>query len=913
MRAKPLLSPSLFTFFALAGLTSPALAQQPPPWPPTGPTPAQPPTAQPPAAPPPDAPPGAPAAPPPEAASAPPPGDPNQAGWGFAFGANSNAPAPTPAAPKDEWARRDANLHEMLTVSGSTGLLRVANATSAPVGTFRLQVLWDYFSATGFLCKGSTPCTTQREDEANHFGATFAASATVTRFLEGYVAIRSFANGNNQGSPELLQVLGDTTLGAKVFLPTAPNRMFNVGADLQLLLLNGSGGVGLNGDSTSFRGRIVSTFDFRKEGGGIPLLAHLNIGYRLDNSGKIVEATEERRGRNRITRIERFGLGINRVDLAEMGVALEGVFEPGQKIRSVRPFAEYTVDVPVNRQDYACRQGRIYPGENCLANASEFGTTPSRFSLGVRVNPFLKGLVVTGALDIGVSGHKKFIEEVAPQAPWTLWWGVGYAFDVVERPPVIKEAPPVERVVTLPPPPQYLVSGLVHEAGNQQGIANAIVLFDGRDATGFVTDSTGRFKTSNLEPGTYTFRIKADGYKEGTCSVTVTAVAPATTPVPSADPMAPPPPPVAGAPMPPPSLPASAPSGNVSEIDCALEALPRLGTISGRVTDGEGGSGVSGVAVKLVDGSGKERSATTDGSGAFRFTDLVPGAYKINTTSETHLGGMGQADVKAREDAKVSISIVKRPKNPQVTIGKRELIIKQQVHFETGSAKIMSDSDVLLQEIADVLSRNPKILRLEIQGHTDNQGTPAINKTLSEQRAQAVRDRLVSLGVSSGRLEARGYGSERPLVPNVTANNRARNRRVALVILEQDKLPRRAPRGVARVLRRLDLPRSSPRGHRPRGGLRGFCRATFLGRPGGERPGGERSGRLGGGASGGLVGACRGCGGLLGVAATCDDPDRDGAGGEALRAGRAEQGSPRPGERGSHHPGAQALRGHPAG
>jgi outer membrane protein OmpA-like peptidoglycan-associated protein len=365
--------------------------------------------------------------------------------------------------------------------------------------------------------------------------------------------------------------------------------------------------------------------------------------------------------------------------------------------------------------------------------------------------------------------------------------------------------------------------------------------------------------------------------------------------------------------MPPPNAPA--PGGNVSEIDCALEALPRLGTISGRVTDGEGGSGVNGVTVKLIDGSGKERSATTDGSGAFRFADLVPGAYKINTTSETHLGGMGQTDVKAREDAKVSISIVKRPKNPQVTIGKRELIIKQQVHFETGSAKIMSDSDVLLQEIADVLSRNPKIRRLEIQGHTDNQGTPAINKTLSEQRAQAVRDRLVSLGVNSGRLEARGYGSERPLVPNVTANNRARNRRVALVILEQDKLPRRAPRGVARGLRGLDLPRSSPRGHRPRGGLRGFCRAAPFGRPGRKRSG--RSGRLDDGAPGGLLCACRGLlgarRGLVGVATTRDDPDRDGAGGEALPAGRAEQGAPRPGERGPHHSGAQALRGHPAG
>jgi outer membrane protein OmpA-like peptidoglycan-associated protein len=672
----------------------------------------------------------------------------------------------------------------MLTIGGSTGLLRVANATSAPVGTFRLQVLWDYFSTSSFLCKSGTPCPTQKDDEATHFGATFAASATVTSFLEGYVAIRSFANSNDQGKPELLQVLGDTTLGAKVFLPTAPYRMFNVGADLQLLLLNGSGGVGVDGGSTSFRGRAVSTFDFRKEDGGIPLLAHLNVGYRLDNSGKIVEPTEEKRGRNRITRIERFGLGINRVDLAEIGVALEGVFAPGEKIRAVRPFVEYTVDIPVNRQDYACRQSRIFPGEDCLAKASNFDVTPSRLSLGVRVNPFLKGLMVTGAFDIGISGHRKFIEEVAPQAPWTLWWGVGYAFDTVEPPPVIKEAPPVERVVTLPPPPQYFVSGVVHEAGSQQGISSAIVHFDGRDMTGLVTDTSGRFKTGNLEPGTYTFRVKADGYKEGTCSVTVSANA---APPGAA---APPPPPMPGDPAAPPAPPAAPPTagaGGVTEVDCALEALPKLGSIGGSVVDAEGGSGVSGATVTLTDGAGKERTSYTDGGGRFQFKDLPPGSYKLNSSSETYMGGLGQADVKPREEARVTISVNKRPKNPKVTVGKREIIIKQQVHFETGSAKIMSDSDVLLQEIADVLVRTPSIRRLEIQGHTDNQGTPAINKTLSEQRAQAVRDRLVSLGVKSDRLEAHGYGSERPLVPNVTAGNRARNRRVALVILEQDK------------------------------------------------------------------------------------------------------------------------------
>jgi hypothetical protein len=60
------------------------------------------------------------------------------------------------------------------------------------------------------------------------------------------------------------------------------------------------------------------------------------------------------------------------------------------------------------------------------------------------------------------------------------------------------------------------------------------------------------------------------------------------------------------------------------------------------------------------------------------------------------------------------------------------------------------------------------------------------NKTLSEQRAESVKQWLVDHGVSPDRLVAAGYGQSKPLVPNVTAANKARNRRVQFVILEQD-------------------------------------------------------------------------------------------------------------------------------
>jgi outer membrane protein OmpA-like peptidoglycan-associated protein len=71
---------------------------------------------------------------------------------------------------------------------------------------------------------------------------------------------------------------------------------------------------------------------------------------------------------------------------------------------------------------------------------------------------------------------------------------------------------------------------------------------------------------------------------------------------------------------------------------------------------------------------------------------------------------------------------------------------------------------------------------VEIQGHTDDSGTPDHNKELSEARANAVLTWLVAHGIDPARLSAHGYGQERPISPNVSPQSRARNRRVQFMI-----------------------------------------------------------------------------------------------------------------------------------
>ncbi len=74
-------------------------------------------------------------------------------------------------------------------------------------------------------------------------------------------------------------------------------------------------------------------------------------------------------------------------------------------------------------------------------------------------------------------------------------------------------------------------------------------------------------------------------------------------------------------------------------------------------------------------------------------------------------------------------------------------------------------------------------LKIEIQGHTDNVGGLEVNQTLSEKRANAVKQALVSRGIEEGRIRTRGFGLTMPLASNDTEEGRAKNRRTQFVIL----------------------------------------------------------------------------------------------------------------------------------
>ncbi|MDH3588281.1 MAG: OmpA family protein [Gammaproteobacteria bacterium] len=104
----------------------------------------------------------------------------------------------------------------------------------------------------------------------------------------------------------------------------------------------------------------------------------------------------------------------------------------------------------------------------------------------------------------------------------------------------------------------------------------------------------------------------------------------------------------------------------------------------------------------------------------------------------------------------------------------------RRILFATASNELTADSLRLLDDLAIIL-KTCSGTRINIEGHTDDQGLMENNLALSQRRAESVMQHFVTRGISLGRLAAQGFGEERPLVPNETADNRAVNRRIEFV------------------------------------------------------------------------------------------------------------------------------------
>jgi outer membrane protein OmpA-like peptidoglycan-associated protein len=116
-----------------------------------------------------------------------------------------------------------------------------------------------------------------------------------------------------------------------------------------------------------------------------------------------------------------------------------------------------------------------------------------------------------------------------------------------------------------------------------------------------------------------------------------------------------------------------------------------------------------------------------------------------------------------------------------IAAGKARPVVLRNVFFETASAALRRESQSELNRLTELLVENPKV-RIQLNGHTDNTGDEATNQKLSETRAKAVYDYLVSKGIAAARLKFKGFGETQPVTTNDTAEGRQQNRRTEFVL-----------------------------------------------------------------------------------------------------------------------------------
>jgi outer membrane protein OmpA-like peptidoglycan-associated protein len=137
-----------------------------------------------------------------------------------------------------------------------------------------------------------------------------------------------------------------------------------------------------------------------------------------------------------------------------------------------------------------------------------------------------------------------------------------------------------------------------------------------------------------------------------------------------------------------------------------------------------------------------------------------------------------EAERRARQasaDLERIASVKQEPRGMVITLS-------GEVLFASAKSDLLPQAQAKLSEVADVLTKQDRDSKIVVQGYTDSQGSASFNQDLSQHRADAVRTYLVAHGIASDRITAQGFGAGKPVADNATAEGRADNRRVEIVV-----------------------------------------------------------------------------------------------------------------------------------
>ncbi|MBU3698932.1 MAG: OmpA family protein [Candidatus Kapabacteria bacterium] len=224
-------------------------------------------------------------------------------------------------------------------------------------------------------------------------------------------------------------------------------------------------------------------------------------------------------------------------------------------------------------------------------------------------------------------------------------------------------------------------------------------------------------------------------------------------------------------------------SGDIFRVRLPEKVRPRpVVLLSGRVLNMKSKGPVAAdiVYVNLATGSEVGRARSADGTGEYTITLPAGVSYGLRAEARDFVAVSENIDLTSYTE------YAERQRDLELLPLEKGVVIElKNIFFDRKLATLRPESTTELQQLVSLMRDNPTI-KIEVSGHTDAMGKDSDNQQLSEDRASAVKDYVVTVGgVSPLRISARGYGETRPVASNDTDEGRAKNRRVEFTILEK--------------------------------------------------------------------------------------------------------------------------------
>jgi outer membrane protein OmpA-like peptidoglycan-associated protein len=198
-------------------------------------------------------------------------------------------------------------------------------------------------------------------------------------------------------------------------------------------------------------------------------------------------------------------------------------------------------------------------------------------------------------------------------------------------------------------------------------------------------------------------------------------------------------------------------------LTCAASGSPASGTVP--LTVLFKGSAVGGCPPLSYRWDFRDGGTSSDQNPSHAYA--AAGDYSASLTVTDSKGNTCQKSVSVKSSAEEWIPTPEKP------------VVLRGVNFEFDKAILVKESTLILDRVATSLLAHPEV-KVEVAGHTDSDGSDAYNLSLSDRRAKAVRDYLISKGVPGTQLKSKGYGESQPVADNKTVEGKAENRRVEL-------------------------------------------------------------------------------------------------------------------------------------